>query len=125
MITNRESASIDRATSLHRGRVRNTTVGGKSGKGMYLKQTFTQTEGDDYVPLPKSDRATSAIGYYVKRCLKRGKPQYSWAMIHGPNCPNSWQSTPPPVPYASHTQAESMAFQCRGYTEIAYRSYVC
>jgi hypothetical protein len=119
MITNRESASIDRATSLHRGRVRHTTVGGKSGKGKYLHQTFTQTE-NEFTPLPRSDRSTSKFGYYVKRCLKKGKPEYSWALIYGPNHRKSWQPTPPPVPYASVAQAESMATQLRGYTEIAY-----
>lgn len=124
MITNRESASIDRATSLHRGRVRHTTVGGRSSNSRYRQAHFTQSEGDDYTPLPKSDRATSAIGYYVKRCLKRGKPEYSWALLVGPNHANTWKSTPPPVPYASHTQAESMAFQCRGYTELAYHGTV-
>lgn len=119
MLTQRESASIDAATRNHRSRYRSTTVGGKSGKGKYLKQTFAQTE-PEYVPTPKADRSTSKFGYYVKRCIRKGHPEYSWALIHGPNKPESWQSVPPPVPYSSVSQAESLAMQCRGYTEIAY-----
>jgi hypothetical protein len=107
-------------TRMHRTRHRSTTVGGKSGKGKYLKQTLVHTEDADYIPLPKSDRGHGAVGHYVKRITDNRETQYAWFLVFGPNKPNSWQSSPPPIPYASRSQADAVASQYNGYTEIAY-----
>lgn len=121
MLTQRDSASIDAATRMHKGRTCYTTVGGKSGKAKYLKQTLAASEDADYIPLPLSDRKAGTVGHYVKRFNAEGKAEYSWALVFGPNKPNSWQASKPPMPYASRSQADALASQCKGYTELAYQ----
>lgn len=97
------------------GHVRRSVSSGRSKNAIHRDRP----DPADHVPTPQSDRGQGTIGYYVKRCLTQGKSEYCWGLVFGYGRPNTWQASPPPVPYATVAQAQSIATQHAAYTEIA------
>jgi hypothetical protein len=119
-ITNRESASIDARTRLHRTHTRKSLVSGRSSAAKHREHRFVHTEPQPLEPL-KSERSTSAIGYQlVRRDPDTGHKQYAWFAFFGSLAPNAWQSEPCPVPFCNRAQVDTLAAQL-GHDETAKR----
>jgi hypothetical protein len=99
------------------GHVRRSVASGRSKNATHRDRP----DPTDHVPTPSDDRGRrSAIGYFVKRCVSQGHAEYCWGLTFGYGKPNTWQAATPIVPFATIAQAQSVATQCGGYTELAY-----